>query len=441
MLAAVFLVNAKGSYVVRPLVPLDKEKTAEIIDTFIFTKSKTTEQKGLLSTKIGDFFYQEIDELSLGVFGDGEDPSVFKGMQALEVGIRAALRSPISLDSYGSEMADVISLVDEIFSKEGAIDRSSEEVLKVLNFQSNDELLHDMLERNRKKEIEKSRRQMKKLQPAISELTKEIEEIKILKETLQTREAEEEAPKQRTKTPSAFRVKEAIESLSNKVNLVSHQRLVSTFNASTETSKTEGTGELLVKITDDEFAKLKIALSSKPGSARPHPSIDKTAFASGSILPKVEFPLERALTLLKWTVENPGLPFEVSFWQTEISEERYRFFVEITALSDIKNISLKISAKRLSDIEVSNGHISSNHIVAESEDLLKDQTLPLEFSALCDEVASLFPFTIFYTIESEATLQPISVTSVKFAASDSNVQEEDVSLCRIIEGECTVIFE
>ncbi|KAI5189069.1 hypothetical protein NECID01_0424 [Nematocida sp. AWRm77] len=440
MLGAVVLASSKGAYIGRPLADINKEKMAEIVETFLAEKAKTNEQKGMLSTKIGAFFYQEIDEVFLAVLGDATDTDVFGGMKVLEVGIRAAVKPHVSLETYQAEMCDVVHLIDEVFTKEGVVDRSTEDILRILSLHSNDELIHQMLVKNQEKEREKALK-MRRRVPVIDELTKEIEEIKILKQTFRAAEHVPEKPAYRPKPAVSTRVRDFIECMDGRVNLITHQKLTSTVNSATETSKTEGTGELLVKITDEEYSLVEVDLKSKPGTSRAHPNVDKKAFAEGKIVPSKSLPTSAVWTLLRWAVEKPELPLEVSYWQNEVSEERYRFFIEVTARTPIQYVNIRVPTRRVSDIETENGSVEKEEITADIFDLEKGGSAALEFSGLCDNTDSLFPITILYTIEETGTLHPIEVSSVVLQEDSAKVEPEHILLGKIIEGKCTVLGE
>ncbi|KAI5181202.1 coatomer subunit delta [Nematocida sp. AWRm80] len=446
MLAAVLLVNIKkGNYIVRPLVEIDKEKCNEIIETFLYYKSKTKETKGILSTDIGEYFYQELDETYVTVLGDREEDQVFKGINVLESVIKTFLKL-VTLETYPSEVSNIICAIDEIFTQEGVIDRSVEEITKILSFQSNDEMLHQMIEKNREKEAEKVQRMQRKIHPVMDELAKEIEEIKILKKDLKASPVETPMTStHKQKSAVAAQIKECIGSMESPVNLITHQKLVSTINSTTEQTKTEGIGELLIKVTDDRYTLPKIDLESHPTACRAHPLIDKKSFTKdNSIVPKTDIPLDKTLTLLKWTIDTPQLPIEALFWQNELSEERYKFFIEVTAqTTEIKHIEIKVPIKRISDIEISEGQIEGDMIIREIHSLEAGDTGVLEFSGLCDNTDSLFPFFISYTIEQPNTLTPIQVSRILTTAPESEhpITPSDLSCISITEGICTVVLD
>ncbi|KAH9386770.1 uncharacterized protein NEMAJ01_1666 [Nematocida major] len=431
MLAAVLLVNEAGSYMARPLVELSKEKVTEAVEIFLRERTKEAERP-VIASKIGSFFYQEIDDLYVVVLADGEDEKISEALKIAEV-VSKSVISGVSLESK-TELFTLLSILDELFVEEGVINRTVEDLMKVVSLQSNDEVLHQMIQKNREKEKAKADK-VRKMHPAIEELTKEIEEIKILRQDLKTPRTESEAKAKVRQEVKKSRT--IIESLENCVNLVCHQKQTATVNSATEAAKIEGMGEFLIRVTDEECGSVRIDLKKRPVQARGHPSIDKKAFSKNVIQPKTDLPLNTPLILMKWTLEDPVLPVEVSFWQTEVSEERYKFFVEVTALgTDVKYVNVRIPIKRVSDIEIERGRISGDHIVADMKDLKKDDSQAVEFSGLCDDTDSLFPFVVYYTVEEKESLSPIEISGVY--ASEELLESSMVSLARVIEGECTV---
>ena len=134
------------------------------------------------------------------------------------------------------------------------------------------------------------------------------------------------------------------------MNLVTHERHTSTFNTTTEATKTEGTGEVVVKISG-----VRIDQRKNPGSARAQPSVDKAAFASGTIARKAELARYRGQALMKWALESPELRLEVCFWRKEIWKEGYRFIEEVMALSAVKNVDVRIPNRRVGNVETESG--------------------------------------------------------------------------------------
>lgn len=428
MLAAVLLINETGSYVGRPLTELSKEKITEAVETFIYERKKN-KNTSIIESKIGTFFYQEIDDLSVVVLAEKEDQKITEALKILETVSKSTVKT-LTLD--GSEdLFTLLLIIDELFVREGVILRTVEEISKALSLYSNDEILHEMIIKNKEKEKEKTER-LKKIHPAIDELTKEIEEIKILREDLRKDKKQERAKVQQEPRKS----KGIIEGMSSKVNLVTHLKQTATVNSTTEITKVEGVGEFLIRITDAECEDTTVILKNKPKLARAHPSVDKKGFSSNEIRPKTELPINTTLTLMKWTLEDSVLPVEISFWQTEVSEERYKFFIEVTAvLTDIQYISIRVPIKRVSDIDITTGYVKGDNIISEIEDLKRDESKSVEFSGLCDDTDSLFPFTVFYTVEEKESVLPIEISQVLCAGEEI----KNISLARVIEGECTVV--
>lgn len=434
MLAAVILTGANGEYIVRPLADMSKEKVTEMLETFTSHKERIKDTKGIITTKIGNFFYQNTEEYTMAVLGDTEDTKTHSGLSLLEVGIKSVNPS-FSLDQHNDEVSTIISLIDNLFTQEGVVSIAAEDLTKIITMQSNDEQLHIMMQKSKEKEIEKAQKMHKKI-PVLDELSKEIEEIRMLKEEL--KEVKISSPKQK---PSALsRAKSVIDSADKSVCIISHVKQTSTVNSSTEQSKTEGTGEILLKITDENMQDIRIDIKKKPSTSRAHPSVDKKAFSSGTILPRESIPLDRVLTLLKWTEESPSLPLEVSFWQSELSEERYKFFVEVTAFSPIKHLFISVPIKRVSDIDVKEGQIKGDYITAETENLEVEESFSMEFSGLCDDTTTLFPFTLSY-IQEEQSTNPVFISSIYTSSSSEPLPPESIFMRRIVEGECTVTNE
>ncbi|OAG30149.1 hypothetical protein NEDG_01732 [Nematocida displodere] len=436
MLAAVLIANSKGSYVVRPLIDTDKEKVTQIIETFLLHKSRTKESKGILETEIGDYFYQELEDTVIGVLGEASDTAIFKGIKVLELGINL-LSQNFSLSNYGPEMGEIVTVIDEIFTSEGVIDRNIEDISKIVRFQSNDEVLHQMIEKNREKEMEKAIKAKKKVPPVLAELSKEIEEIKILKEGLRQ---DRPAPKPKALPPLTYTFSSHPSLNEAKVSLLTLQKLSSTYNTTNEATRSEGSGELIMKISDEFFSGVKIDLLSKPPSSRSHPTIDKKLFSQNKIIPKMEIPINRELTLLKWVMDTPELPIEVSFWQNEVSEERYKFFIEVTALKPIKAIEARIPIRRVSDIEITNGTIQGDYLTTRKENLPQDESFSVEFTGLCDDTASLFPATITYLTETLDSLSPVKIASI-YTNDSEEVPDQECALVLATEGLCTLLAE
>ncbi|KAI5189418.1 coatomer subunit delta [Nematocida minor] len=433
MLAAVLLVNDAGSYIARPLMDLTKEKVSEAVESFLHAKIKAKESTSALETKIGNFFYQEIDDVYVVVLADKEDAKIMEGLKIVEVVTKSVIKR-LSLTESESEIFSIICAVDEIFTREGVVNRTVEEIMKAVSLQSNDEILHQMILKSKEKEKEKAEK-IRKMHPGIDELTKEIEEIKILRQDLKVPKQEKAKIKTEQKKHRSI-----LETMDNKINIVTQQKHSLSINSTTEASKIEGVGELHIKITDSEYANIKMNIKNKPKQARAHPSVDKKAFSKNAIIPKTEIPINTSLILMKWTLESPSMPIEVSFWQTEISEERYKFFIEVTALEiDVKSISIRIPIKRVSDIEITNGAVEGDNIVAEISNLEKDDSSAVEFTGLCDDTDSLFPFTVSYVIEEQNTIAPIEISGIYAENETETIDEEYISTARVIEGECTVV--
>ncbi|KAI5146055.1 coatomer subunit delta [Nematocida parisii] len=436
MLAAVLLLSETGSHIARPLVEMDKEKILQIIEVFLDTKGKKAHST-VLHSEIGTFFYQDIDELSVIVLADKEDRRISDSLKTVEVLSKSLIRN-VSLES--NEIFLLLSIIDEIFTKDGVINRSVEEITRIINIQSNDEILHEMIMKGKEKEMEKAAK-MRKLHPAIDEITKEMEEIRILKKDLKEMPVSAINSRESKAVPEVKRSKPLIEKMNNGINLVTQQKHTATINSETEAVKAEGVGELLIRITDEEYSNISIDLNkSKPRNARAHPSVDKKEFSNGRIVPKTDIPCNTTLTLMKWALDEVDMPIDVSFWQTEVSEERYKFFIEITATADVKKVIVKVPIKRVSDMELLNGKVCGDYIIGEIEDLSKDESKSVEFSGLCDNTDSLFPFHVEYTVEESKTLSPLKITSVHMAdATESDeVDKECITMATVIEGDCTV---
>ncbi|KAI5135385.1 uncharacterized protein NESG_01197 [Nematocida ausubeli] len=437
MLAAVLLLSETGSHIARPLVEMNKDKISQMIEVFLDVKGKR-KYACALPSPIGTFFYQEVDSLTVVVLADKEDRRISESLKKVEV-LSKSLIKDISLES--SEIFLLLSIIDEIFTKEGVVNRTVEEITRIVGMQSNDEILHEMIMKGKEKEMEKAAK-MRKMHPAIDEITKEMEEIRILRKDLK----EIPVAVHRKEEPKArFEIKKTkpfIETMENKINIVTHQKHTATINSETEIVKAEGVGEMLIRITDEEHANISIHLNkSKPSNARAHPSVDKKAFLGDRIVPKTDLPKGITLTLMKWPLEEVKMPIEVSFWQTEISEERYKFFIEITANTDVKKVVVKVPIKRVSDMEIVNGKVAGDYIVGEIEDITRDESKSVEFSGLCDDTDSLFPFHVCYTVEEKETLSPLEVESVHHAESEGGAQVDRafISMATVIEGDCTVL--
>ncbi|KAI5186535.1 coatomer subunit delta [Nematocida homosporus] len=456
MLAAVLLASPHGPYIARALTNLSKTKSLKIVETFLEHKARTKEPKGQISTDIGHFFYQDIDNLYLAVLADESETKVFKGLQLLEGVIKTATPN-LSMDSYGPEVSGLLSVIDEIFTPTGVVDRSPEDLNKTYTMQSNDEVLHQMIQKTQEKEREKALKmhQRHPSQSALDEISKELQEIKILKEDLKSSKSQQETvsiPNQKTQptysssSPTSksqlikSQIKSKISNLTYPINLITQIKLNTIFNAVTEQSKTEGSGELHLKITNDSYAAIHLSLQHKPNSTRAHPSVDKKAFNQNKIIPREDLPTNHLLTLLKWTEDQPQLPFEVSFWQTEISEERYRFFIEIIPSLSIESLSIQVPIRRLSDIETSNGTIQEDFLTTQATNLPAEDSFSLEFTGLCDNTDSLFPFKISYTIDTPNTLHSLQIPTITTSDSPNDpIPTTEIHQHTFIEGECTVL--
>lgn len=447
MLVAVFLTNAKGMYIARPLVETSKEKIARIVETFWYHQTRTEETKGVLETEIGDFFYQELDETYMLVFGDAEDALVAAGMKTLESGIRMITRDSLSLENYGEEMAEIVNIIDEIFTKDGVIPRTPDDISKIVRLHSSDEALHQILEKSKEKERSKMLKAKAKM-PALDALVREIEEIKILREDLQTHHASPgsgedgrttRSPAGRTTVKhSARRLRSPLEDADRKINLFTHQKITASISQSNELLKSEGSGELHIKVTDPLLTHPAIRLSEKPGTARPHPSVDKKLFLSHIVQPKMDVPTDKILTLMKWSVTDLKMPFEVDFWQTEVSEDKYRFYIEISALQEIREMEVRVPVICVSDLEIENGKIKEDWISLERSNVSAEESLSLEFTGVCSDPEKIFPFSITYVTPSD-TLLPLVVASVYVGSEDSMVPADEVFQVGITEGECLVV--
>ncbi|KAI5172654.1 hypothetical protein NEFER03_1710 [Nematocida sp. LUAm3] len=435
MLAAVLLCNVNGAYVLRPLMEMPQEKVSRIIETYFSHKSKAKESKGTLNTGIGSFFYQDNGTYQITVLGEEEEVKVFKGLSVLE-GVISTLSSSFTLEEESIEISNILMAIDEIFTAYGVVDRQIEDLIKVCGFQSNDEVLHQIMRESQEKEKEKLEKMHRKV-PALEELSKEIEQIKELKEDLKNIHILKEQKKEK---PLSFSLgKKLIDTYKEKINIISYQKYTSIINSSNDSVKTEGTGELLIRIEDEEASLLQINLKTKPKTSRIHPSIDKKSFSLGKILPKTEIPISRILTLLKWTEESPSIPIEVSFWQSDLSEERYKFFIEITALENILSASIKLPVKRVSDVDIKNGELVDEHIISETKEIEKDSSYALEFTGLCDDISSLFPISVTYLCEQKNTLLPVSLESIHTGDPNHPIPPSDILLSQVIEGECSLI--
>lgn len=439
MLAAVLLVNEAGSYIARPLVDMSKEKIAEVAEGFLDAKMQDkTQETSIIETKIGNFFFQEIDDVYAVVLADKTETKILEGLKMVEIASKA-LMTRLDIGDESGDLLSIINVIDEIFTSEGVVSRTAEEITKIVTLQSNDEILHQMILKNKEKEKQKAEK-MRKMHPAIDEIAKEIEELKILRKDLKSPTIPPHNPAKALKS-EIKKGKNIIDTLENKINLVSHMKYTSTINSTTEITKTEGVGELLIKITDEEYGNIRINMKNKIKNSRAHPSVDKKLFQQAAISPKTDIPINTSLILMKWTVDSSSVPLEVSFWQNEISEERYKFFIEVTSLEvDIKYIGIKIPIKRISDIDIKNGKIQNDSIISEIHNLEKNESTAVEFSGLCDNTDSLFPFYVYYMIEEKETINPIEVSEIYTGeGAESPVNQKEITLVRVIEGECTVI--
>ncbi|EHY66257.1 hypothetical protein NERG_00953 [Nematocida ausubeli] len=152
MLAAVLLLSETGSHIARPLVEMSKDKISQMIEVFLDVKGKRKYACALPSS-IGTFFYQEVDSLTVVVLADKEDRRISESLKKVEV-LSKSLIKDISLES--NEIFLLLSIVDEIFTKEGVVNRTVEEITRIVGMQSNDEILHEMIMKGKEKEMEKA---------------------------------------------------------------------------------------------------------------------------------------------------------------------------------------------------------------------------------------------------------------------------------------------
>lgn len=456
MFGAALLVDEQGRHLVRPFAALSEEKSSLLVSRFLSEVAKERARKGRISTEIGDFFFQESGQLYIAVVGDDAEESdrAFEGIGMVEEGMHAILGNDASLANCGPEMAEVIYLIDEAFTSLGAIERTPEEVGKMVRMESNDETLHEMVERNKEKERAKMEKTRKARLPEMEEISKEIEKIRGLESDLRSANIKEitsmlaqepKAPK-RERAEVSERIRELVEDASEKVNFIILERVRFTIDVSNNPKEVEVSAELLVKVMDEECARIRVELSKKPETARTHPAIDKKSFLENALLPKRELPLNRSLTLLKWSREKVDIPIEVTFWQNEVEEERYDFSIEVLSKSSaINSLVLSVPVDRVSDIAVhSEGYVDKDRerVVFEIKDLPAKESTSLEFSGLCDDPHTLFPMEIDYiTKEGRDSELDICISKV---LSLGDLQEEprevaDYSLIKITEGEGAVV--
>ncbi len=208
------------------------------------------------------------------------------------------------------------------------------------------------------------------------------------------------------------------------VHLVLDEKLSATVNRDGGMENLEVKGELLLRAGDAEHAKVQVLLSSKGNwkedvQFKTHPQVDKGLWSSQHLIcprdhQSKPFPVGQLLPVLKWrfaSKDEGQLPFNVTVWPTpaggqQIDVSAEYEFVAIDKLEQLRNVLISIPLPTSATPKID--HIDGEYSINPKLKCLEwriplidssNSSGTLEFSVSGEDVATLFPVRVTFSVE------------------------------------------
>ncbi|TBU14755.1 hypothetical protein CWI40_090310 [Ordospora colligata] len=319
----------------------------------------------------------------------------------------------------GKDMLDVLVVMDNILYGQVVFDTN---LSLVKDMDSQEEKIHDMMMRNKRKEVMQKHKEFQR--KPVSKIDKELERVRNLEIEMRNESIQQlKSMSKMSSDPVKERRKELVTS-SGPVLIVLKEKLRIEIDKENNVKSREVQGDMTLMIKDEKYSDIEIVLRNHTKEMKFSPNIDKSVSMSGVIKCDKGFPVDKNVALVKWKSTNiEETPVTFTFWPCETSLNVYQIMLEYTAEMDVENLRVFFPKARISNV-VLNGDAREEemHIVWEIGTVEKGGSDSLEFSCTCTDPSMIFPLDVYFTADFVCT--KLNVDKVMIGTAE--VEETDV---------------